>query len=284
MLYGGNQRYFNERSKKSQNAQSKGFNEPMQYAKLLGDKREYPYFCEKSNKCNTTMGKDKLKRFEEMKHFPNVYQNLDFKNPGLINHQEQVVDMKGKWKKNHFKNDNPLTLELACGKGEYTLGLAQRQANRNFIGIDIKGARIHKGAKDALKDGLANAAYLRTKIELLDEFFAPNEVQEIWIVFSDPFPKDRHAKHRLTAPNFLELYKKICSEDAIIHVKTDSELLFNYTMGVLDGRGMKYNVVERDIYKKGTAFPELTEIQTFYEKMHIEDGRNINYVQFKLFQ
>lgn len=254
------------------------------YRAFLGDQRDYLYFCKREIKIDASMGKDKLKRFEEMKHFPNVYQNLDFKNPGLINHEEVVVDMKGKWKANHFKNDNPLTLELACGKGEYTLGLAERHPNRNFIGVDIKGARIHKGAKDALKGGLSNAAYLRTKIELLEEFFAPGEVQEIWIVFSDPFPKDRHAKHRLTAPNFLERYKKICSEDAIIHVKTDSELLFNYTMGVLDGRGMKYNVVERDIYRKGTAFPELTEIQTFYEKMHIEDGRNINYVQFKLFQ
>lgn len=230
------------------------------------------------------MGKDKLKRFNELKTFPNFYQNLDYKNPGLINSKGEDVEMKGKWNKHHFKNNNPITLELACGKGEYTFGLAQRHPNRNFIGVDIKGARIHKGAKDALNEGLSNAAYLRTKIELLDEFFAPDEVQELWIVFSDPFPKDRHAKHRLTAPNFLDLYKKICSKDALINVKTDSELLFNYTLGVLDGLGMKYELVERDIYRKGSAFPELTEIQTFYEKMHIEDGRNINYVQFKLFQ
>ncbi len=230
------------------------------------------------------MGKDKLKRFNELKTFPNFYQNLDFKNPGLFNHENKQVDLKGKWHAEHFKNDNPITLELACGKGEYTFGLAQRHPNRNFIGVDIKGARIHKGAKDALAEGLDNAAYLRTKIELLDEFFAPNEISEIWIVFSDPFPKDRHAKHRVTSPKFLELYKKICKPGAVINVKTDSELLFDYTMGVLDGREMTYNVVERDIYRKGTKFPELTEIQTFYEKMHIEDGRNINYVQFPLFQ
>lgn len=230
------------------------------------------------------MGKDKLKRFNELKGFKNFYQNLDYEKPELVNFEESVVEMKGKWHKNHFKNTNPLTLELACGKGEYTFGLAKRHPDRNFIGVDIKGARIHKGAKEALQEGLDNAAYLRTRIELLPEFFAKNEVEQIWIVFSDPFPKDRHAKHRLTSPKFLELYKKICSQNATIHLKTDSELLFNYTLGVLDGKNMSYNVVERDIYKKGTIHPELTEIQTFYEKMHIADGRMINYLQFKLFQ
>lgn len=230
------------------------------------------------------MGKDKLKRFNELKGFKNFYQNLDYEKPELVNFEESVVEMKGKWHKNHFKNTNPLTLELACGKGEYTFGLAKRHPDRNFIGVDIKGARIHKGAKEALQEGLDNAAYLRTRIELLPEFFAKNEVEQIWIVFSDPFPKDRHAKHRLTSPKFIELYKKICSQNATIHLKTDSELLFNYTLGVLDGKNMSYNVVERDIYKKGTIHPELTEIQTFYEKMHIADGRMINYLQFKLFQ
>lgn len=230
------------------------------------------------------MGKDKLKRFNELKTFPNFYQNLDFTNPALTNYENKIVDLKGKWHTEHFKNNNPITLELACGKGEYTYGLAKKYPKRNFIGVDIKGARIHKGAKEALEENLSNAAYLRTKIEQLDLFFATNEVSEIWIVFSDPFPKDRHAKHRLTHPKFLDLYKKICTKNAVINVKTDSELLFNYTLGVLDGKEMKYNILERDIYQKGTIVSELTEIQTFYEKMHIADGRNINYVQFKLFQ
>lgn len=230
------------------------------------------------------MGKDKLKRFNELKTFSNFYENKDFTNPALTNHENSIVDLKGKWHTQHFKNNNPITLELACGKGEYTFGLAKKYTNRNFIGIDIKGARIHKGAKEALEEKLNNAAYLRTKIEQLDLFFGKNEVNEIWIVFSDPFPKDRHAKHRLTHPNFLNLYKKICTKDAIVNVKTDSELLFNYTLGVLDGKGMTYEILERDIYRKGTIVPELTEIQTFYEKMHIQDGRNINYVKFKLFQ
>ncbi|MCB9225965.1 MAG: tRNA (guanosine(46)-N7)-methyltransferase TrmB [Chitinophagales bacterium] len=230
------------------------------------------------------MGKDKLKRFNELKTFPNFYENLDFTNPALTNYENKIVDLKGKWHTEHFKNNNPITIELACGKGEYTYGLAKKYPKRNFIGVDIKGARIHKGAKEALEENLSNAAYLRTKIEQLDLFFAANEVNEIWIVFSDPFPKDRHAKHRLTHPKFLDLYKKICTKNAVINVKTDSELLFNYTLGVLDGKEMVYEIVERDIYRKGTTVPELTEIQTFYEKMHIADGRNINYVQFKLFQ
>ena len=132
------------------------------------------------------MGKDKLKRFTELKSFSNFYQNLDFKKPSLVNFKGDFIDLKGKWKKSHFNNDHPLTLELACGKGEYTFNLAKRHTNRNFIGIDIKGARIHKGAKDALKENLENAAYLRTKIELLEEFFERGEVQEIWIVFWVP--------------------------------------------------------------------------------------------------
>lgn len=230
------------------------------------------------------MGKDKLKRFNELKTFPNVYENVDFKVPELVNTKGAQLNLKGKWHQEHFENEHPITLELACGKGEYTFGLAQRHPDRNFIGVDIKGARIHKGAKDALAAGLSNAAYLRCKIELLDQFFAAGEIDEIWIVFSDPFPKDRHAKHRLTSPKFLDLYKKICTKDAVINLKTDSELLFDYTLGVLDGKDMEYLVVERDIYRKGTVFPELTAIQTFYEKMHIADGRNINYVKFKLFQ
>lgn len=230
------------------------------------------------------MGKDKLKRFNELKTFSNFYQYDDYKTANLLDVKGNIVDLKGKWKQTHFKNNNPITLELACGKGEYTLGLAKRHPNRNFIGVDIKGARIHKGAKEAIEDNLTNAAFLRTKIEKIDTFFAPNEIDQIWIVFSDPFPKDRHAKHRLTSPRFLNLYKKICTKNALIHLKTDSELLFDYTLGVLDGKEMDYEVVERDVYNKGTIHPELTEIQTFYEKMHLADGRKINYVRFKLFQ
>lgn len=228
------------------------------------------------------MGKDKLKRFAEMKTFANVYQCYSYKEPILYNGADEKVDLKGNWEKSHFKNGLPITLEIACGKGEYTVGLAERFPERNYIGVDIKGARLHKGAKDALAMNLNNAAFLRTKVELLPIFFAEGEIDEIWITFSDPFPKDRHEKHRLTAPNFLEIYRKICKPRATIHLKHDDPNFFEYTLSVLDQENIKPNIVERDIHNEGSAFSYLTEIVTHYEKMHLQDGRRINYLQFTL--
>lgn len=228
------------------------------------------------------MGKDKHKRFNEMNTFKNVYQNFDFKTPELQDYKSEIVELKGEWAVKHFENKNPITLELACGKGEYTVALSEKDANTNFIGIDIKGARIHDGAKKCLEKNQMNAAFLRTRIELLPKFFAKDEVNEMWIVFSDPFPKDRHAKHRLTSPFFLDVYRNFCKEDAIINVKTDSESLFDYTLEVLKEQKIKPIVLERDLYKTGYKNELLTDIQTFYEKQHIADGRKINYVQFLL--
>lgn len=227
-------------------------------------------------------GKDKLRRFNEMSTFSNVYQNFDFKKPELKNNQDKVVDLKGKWNSHHFKKQQAITLELACGKGEYTVALSARFPNGNYIGVDIKGARIHDGARKCLDSNQENAAFLRTRIELLPEFFASEEISELWIVFSDPFPKDRHAKHRLTSPFFLDVYRKICKKDCIINVKTDSELLFDYTLEILNEQKIIPNILERDIYKTGYKNELLTDIQTFYEKQHIIDGRKINYVQFVL--
>ncbi len=228
------------------------------------------------------MGKDKHKRFNEMNTFKNVYQNFDFKTPELQNFESNIVELKGAWSKKHFKNENPITLELACGKGEYTVGLSAKDANTNFIGVDIKGARIHDGAKKCLDKNQQNAAFLRTRIELLPNFFATEEVAEMWIVFSDPFPKDRHSKHRLTSPFFLDVYRKFCKKGAIINVKTDSELLFDYTLEILEQEKIKPVILERDIYKTGYENELLTDIQTFYELQHITNGRKINYVQFIL--
>ena len=228
------------------------------------------------------MGKDKHKRFNEMNTFKNVYQNFDFKKPELQDYQSEIVELKGVWSKNHFNNENPITLELACGKGEYTVGLSGKNPDINFIGIDIKGARIHDGATKCLAKNQQNAAFLRTRIELLPNFFAAEEVAEMWIVFSDPFPKDRHAKHRLTSPFFLDVYRNFCKKGAIINVKTDSESLFDYTLEVLAEQKIEAIVLERDIYVTGYENELLTGIQTFYEKQHIADGRKINYVQFKL--
>lgn len=228
------------------------------------------------------MGKDKHKRFNEMNTFKNVYQNFDFKKPELQDYKSDIVELKGVWSKKHFKNENPITLELACGKGEYTVSLSGKNPAINFIGIDIKGARIHDGATKCLAKNQQNAAFLRTRIELLPNFFAAEEVTEMWIVFSDPFPKDRHAKHRLTSPFFLDVYRNFCKKGAIINVKTDSESLFDYTLEVLAEQKIEAIILERDIYATGYENELLTGIQTFYEKQHIADGRKINYVQFKL--
>lgn len=227
-------------------------------------------------------GKDKQRRFDEMATFTNVYQNYDFKKPELVNSTGEIVDLKGRWNTQHFNIEQAITLELACGKGEYTVALSARFPDQNFIGIDIKGARIHDGAKKCIDAQQHNAAFLRTRIELLPHFFAENEVAELWIVFSDPFPKDRHAKHRLTSPFFLDIYRKICKKEAIVNVKTDSESLFDYTLEILEEQGLKPLALARDIYHTGYENELLTNIQTFYEKQHIADGRKINYVQFPL--
>lgn len=228
------------------------------------------------------MGKDKLKRFAELATFPNVYQCFSFKQPDLYNYKKEIVDLRGKWQLEHFKNENPIVLEIACGKGEYTVGLAKRFPDKNFIGVDIKGARIHRGAKDAVEQSIPNAAFVRAKVELLPKFIATNEVSEIWITFTDPYPKDRHEIHRLTASNFLALYRSICKPNALIHLKHDDETFFNYSLGVLAQEGIQPILVERDIYNMGTQYPFLTEIITHYEKMHLKNGKKINYLQFAL--
>jgi tRNA (guanine-N7-)-methyltransferase len=228
------------------------------------------------------MGKDKLKRFEEMKNFKNVFQCFNYIAALAVDFQGNEISTKGIWHTNFFKNTHPITLELACGKGEYTVELARRYPERNFIGIDIKGARIHKGAKDALAENLTNVAFLRTKIQLLDSFFAKDEVSEIWITFCDPFPKEKHEKHRLTAPNFLELYRKVSVPNAIVHLKHDSEEFFDYTVDVVKNHGLEILSLEKDIYTQGASDSVLTDLQTHYEKSHLQKGKKINYLKFKL--
>lgn len=229
------------------------------------------------------MGKDKLKRFNEMRSFENVFQCFNYKKAEVTDFQNNVVYLKGNWHNIHFKNSNPIVLELACGKGEYAVALARKFPNKNFIGIDIKGARMHKGAKTALEENLTNVAFLRTKIELLDKFFEKQEVSEIWITFSDPFPKEKHEKHRLTAPNFLTLYRKVSSKNTIVHLKHDSEDFFDYTLEILKLEDLTIFKKERNIYEFGTSEPILTEVQTHYEKNHLSRGKKINYLQFQLF-
>jgi len=226
--------------------------------------------------------KNKLKRFAELLKLPNVFENFDARNPGLTWKDGERVDLKGNWAEAHFGNGYPVTLELACGKGHYTLGLAKRFPERNFIGVDIKGARIWKGAKGALEDEVTNAAFLRTRIEQIAEFFAPGEISEIWITFPDPFLRKSKTRRRLTSPNFLERYRQILQPGGLVHLKTDSPELYAYTMEVLaEDPQVKILYQETDIYSK-PLIDEVLSIKTFYEKMHLEAGKKIKYVQFTI--
>lgn len=224
------------------------------------------------------MGKNKIARFEENKILPNVIQ------PTRAEALEGF-HLKGKWHQEVFRNSNPIVLELGCGKGEYSVGLAKAFPDKNFIGIDIKGARFWFGAKEAVERNLKNVAFLRTQIELVDYFFAENEVDEIWITFPDPQIKYRRTKHRMTHPDFLERYKKILKPGGIIHLKTDSEFLHGFTLGLLQGAGYEIITAHHDIYgapeyEPGT--PLLREIKTYYEELFSSKGKTITYIKFRI--
>jgi len=220
--------------------------------------------------------KNKLRRFKENDTFSNVIQptretllNNDFK-------------FKGRWREMYFKNEHPIVLELGCGKGEYTLALAERSPKINFIGIDIKGARFWRGAKTALETGLSNVAFLRMQIELIASAFKKHEVDQIWITFPDPQIKYKRTKHRLTNQSFLDLYKDILKPEGLVHLKTDSEFMHGYTLGLLQGLGLEIMYSNHDIYKSPES-PELVRaVQTFYESQYLEKGKPITYLKFKL--
>lgn len=226
--------------------------------------------------------RNKLQKFAELLSFPNVYENFNPKAPQLHGMNGVPVDLKGAWCSNHFGNDNPIVLELACGRGEYTLDMARSSPNRNFIGVDVKGARIWKGARMALEEELGNVAFLRTRIEQIGLFFAPGEVSEIWITFPDPFLSKSKSNRRLTAPRFLKAYREILRRDGLIHLKTDEPQLYAFTLQVLaDFPQAKLLYHDDDIYAKALPMREL-EIKTYYEKMHLEQGKKIKYIRFKL--
>ncbi len=224
------------------------------------------------------MGKNKLARFAENKILPNVIQPT--REDAL-----QGFDLKGKWRTDFFKNDNPIVLELGCGKGEYSVGLAKTFPEKNFIGIDIKGARFWFGAKEAVENNMTNVAFLRTQIELVDYFFAENEVDEIWITFPDPQIKYKRTKHRLTHPDFLARYKKFLKPGGIIHLKTDSEFLHGYTLGYLQGAGHEIITAHHDIYGAPEYDPNtehLRNIRTYYEELFSAKGKTITYIKFRI--
>lgn len=224
------------------------------------------------------MGKNKLARFAENRTLPNVIQPT----------REEALDnfhLKGKWHEEIFKNNNPIVLELGCGKGEYTVGMAEAFPEKNFIGIDIKGARFWFGAKEAIEKNLNNAVFLRTQIELVDCFFGENEVDEIWITFPDPQIKYRRTKHRMTHPDFLERYKKFLKPGGIIHLKTDSEFLHGYTLGLLQGLEYEILTAHHDIYgapEYEPNTPHLRDIKTYYEGLFSAKGKTITYIKFRV--
>jgi tRNA (guanine-N7-)-methyltransferase len=220
--------------------------------------------------------KNKLKRFRENDTFQNVIQPT----------REQLVDaefsLKGKWRSDFFKNNNPLVLELGCGKGEYTVGLAKRYPNKNFIGIDIKGARFWRGAKTAIEEQMLNVGFIRTQIELIEYVFAENEVDEVWITFPDPQIKYKRTKHRLTNTAFLQRYKTILNTTGVVHLKTDSEFMHGYTLGLLHGLGHEVQYANHDVYRQEGSPKEVTEIQTFYEDTYLAKEKAITYIRFKI--
>ena len=220
--------------------------------------------------------KNKLKRFKENEIFANVFQPT---RKELVN---QNYALKGNWNATYFKNSNPLVLELGCGKGEYSVALAQKYPNKNFIGIDIKGARFWRGAKTAIEKNIPNVAFIRTQIELIDCVFAENEIDEIWITFPDPQIKYKRTKHRMTNSVFLQKYKKILKKEGIVNLKTDSEFMHGYTLGLLHGEGHEVLYANHDVYKQEGSPEEVTSIQTFYEAQYLEQNKPITYIRFKI--
>lgn len=226
--------------------------------------------------------RNKLQKFSEILSYSNVLENYEYNDAKLVGKDGVEMDMPGNWATQQFQNNHPITLELACGRGEYTLGLAARYAERNFIGMDIKGARIWRGAKDAIASKLGNVAFLRSRIEQVEHFFAPEEVDEIWITFPDPFLRKAKSNRRLTSSPFLARYRKILKKGGVVRLKTDNDLLYEFTLEVLaEEKGVTILAQANDIYAGELPHPDL-DIKTYYERMHLKNGLTIKYVAFQL--
>lgn len=225
------------------------------------------------------MGKDKLKKWAENETFPNVHQ------PSLTDIiKKGATYMKGEWREKVFRNNHPVVLELGCGKGEYTVGLARRFPEKNFIGIDVKGHRFHKGAKQALQEGLNNVAFLRTRIEFIEACFGPDEVDEIWLTFSDPQPLDYEGNRRITSPWYLEKYRKFLKKGSLLHIKHDNPGVYEKAMTELPGAGCIIESHSDDVYgdffhQQSPEMQDILNIRTFYEQMWMKENRIIKYVR-----
>lgn len=219
------------------------------------------------------MSKGKLQKFAEMKSFPNVVQ------PAFSDVFHKDFKLKGQWNSGFFKKEFPLTLELGCGRGEYTVEMGRMFPEQNFIGIDIKGARIWKGAKAALDNQMENVGFIRTRIDFVNSFFSENEVSEIWITFPDPQPKK--IRKRLTSAKFLNLYKNFLKADGIIHLKTDNHYLYEYTLELAQHNKLIVDYATENIYDMN-IIDDVLNIKTYYEEMWLEDGLDIHYLKFRL--
>lgn len=223
------------------------------------------------------MGKGKLAKFADMETFSNVFQYP------FSTYEAHPFTMQGHWRDEYFGNNNPIVLELGCGKGEYAVELARNYPDKNFIGVDIKGARMWTGASQALNEGLKNVAFLRTNIEIIDRFFAKDEVEEIWLTFSDPQMKN--PRKRLTSTFFMERYIRFLVDGGTIHLKTDSNFLFTYTKYMVENNQLPVEVQTEDLYndaKVQEATEQVRRIQTYYEQMWLDRGLNIRYMRFHL--
>lgn len=220
------------------------------------------------------MAKRKLERYSALSQMENVIELPDYA-------PDTVSEFRGRWGEKVFGNTNPIVLELACGKGDYTLELSRRYPDKNFVGVDVKGDRLYRGAASASEQNLLNVRFLRIYIDHITNYFALEEVSEIWITFPDPYLGTKKIHKRLTSPVFLERYRKILSEDAIVHLKTDSPELFSYTLEVIQEQDL--SVINRvdNVHVETTSVPDL-DILTYYERMHLEDRRTIRYVSFQL--
>ena len=219
------------------------------------------------------MAKNKLRKFDELNTYPNVFQY-----PFAVL-KEKGFEMKGQWNELFFKNNQPIVIELGCGKGEYTVGLAKLFPEKNFIGIDIKGARMWSGATQAQKENLKNAAFIRTHIELIDYFFSPEEVSEIWLTFPDPQMKK--VNKRMTSTRFIKLYSRILKENGVIHLKTDSPFMYAYTCAMIEANHLPVIIETDDLYNSGLT-DNILSIQTFYEQQWLSRGIAIKYIRFVL--
>jgi len=229
------------------------------------------------------MAKDKLKRWAENKTFPHVFE------PNLMPIiRENATFMRGQWREEFYKNNNPLVVELGCGKGEYAVGQAQRNLDKNYLGIDVKGHRFHKGAKDSLEMGLTNVAFLRARIEFIDAFFDDNELDEIWLTFSDPMPNDHDGNRRITSGFYMKRYERMLKSEGLVHIKHDNPALYERALREIPSMGAEILFHDDNIYESGflstidEKLKDVLEIRTFYEQMWLKEGRKIKYIQARM--